>query len=340
LTWFCGGVVTCAALDAAHATIRNKKWAVGNFVRFALHYEHHCQHTQSNNLHITREQFTMSVRFLMAIAIVLVISASSAIAQNQSGRKTDQTADLIAKLRKTIDLEKTDGTSLNELAKGIGDKAGVTVLINEAAFRTIDPNGNPGGLMVKVPQVRGMALATTLNHILGQLTATYLVLKDHLEIVPIEFAAKETKNIESTDDDGPVRLAQPLVSTIFKEKPLNDAVAEIAEEYNLTVIVSPQSGDARTGFVTARFLNTPADKALELLALQCDLRIVKKANAFMITSRDHANDLFNEQMERERTKIEIERSRTAPHFPPQPQPQPPPQPQPQPVPNPNPPPKQ
>jgi hypothetical protein len=264
----------------------------------------------------------MSVRFLTTFAFALALLAGAAIAQNQPGRKPDITADLISKLRKPIDLEKTDSVSLSNLAIGLGEKSGVTVLINESAFKTIDPNGNPGGLTIKVPRVKGMSLTAALNHILSQLEATFLVYKDHIEIVPIAFAAKETKNVAQAEDDGPVRLAQPLVSMIFKEKPLNDAVAELAEEYDLTVVVSPQSGDARTGFVSARFLNTPADKALELLTLQCDLRIIKKANTFMITSRDHANDLFNERNERERAKIELDKFRSAPFFPPQPQPQP------------------
>jgi hypothetical protein len=56
-------------------------------------------------------------------------------------------------------------------------------------------------------------------------------------------------------------------------------------------------------------LNVPADKALELLAVQCDLRVLRKGNTFLITSRDHANDLFNERQERERQKIETERLR-------------------------------
>jgi hypothetical protein len=263
----------------------------------------------------------ISVRFLMALAIALVISASSAIAQNPPGRKPDPTVDLLAKLCKPVDLDRVDAVSLSDLATRIRDKFGVTVFINEPAFKTIDANMDPGAQMVKVPQIRAMSLTTMLPNILGQMEATFLVRKDHIEIVPIAFAARETMNIAPSEDDGPVRLAQPLVSMIFKERPLNEAVAELAEEYNLTVIVSPQSADARTGFVTARLLNTPADKALELLTLQCDLRIVRKANTFLITSRDHANDLFNEHMDRERNKIELEKLRLAPPMQQQPQPQ-------------------
>lgn len=260
----------------------------------------------------------MSLRFLTTLAIALAISTTTAIAQNSSGRKPDPTVELLAKLRKPVDLNKSDGISLTDLVALLGNKFGVTAIINEAAFKSIDVN--PGAETIKVSQTRALPLMTTLPHILSQLEATFLVRKDHIEIVPIVFAAKETKNIASTnEDDDAVQMAEPLVSMIFKEKPLNEAVAELAEEYNLTVIVSPQSGDARTGFVTARLLNTPADKALELLAIQCDLRVIRKANTFLITSRDHANDLFNEKMERERSKIELEKLRSAP--PPQPQPQ-------------------
>jgi hypothetical protein len=279
-----------------------------------------------------------SVRFLMTFALALLaLSAGSASAQNQPGRKPDPTVELLAKLRKPMDLGKLDGISLNDLAALLGEKSGVTVLVNETAFRNIDQAANPGEIMVKVPPLRAMSMTAALPHILGQMDATFLVRKDHIEIVPIAFAAKETKNIASKEDDGPVQLAQPLVSMIFKEKPFNEAVAELAEEYNLTVVISPQSGDARTGFVTARLLNTPADKALELLTVQCDLRIVRKANTFLITSRDHANELFNERMERERSKIDLEKFRNAPPVPQQQlQLQIQPQPQPAPAPNPNP----
>jgi hypothetical protein len=61
--------------------------------------------------------------------------------------------------------------------------------------------------------------------------------------------------------------------------------------------------------VSAHLLNLPADKALELLAEQCDLRVIRKGNAYMITTRDHAKELRAEQLEIERQKIELEKLR-------------------------------
>ena len=76
-------------------------------------------------------------------------------------------------------------------------------------------------------------------------------------------------------------------------------MASLADRYDLTAIVSPQAGDARrAGFITARLLNVPADRALELVALQADLRVVRKGAAFLITSREHADALFQEEIEK------------------------------------------
>ena len=125
------------------------------------------------------------------------------------------------------------------------------------------------------------------------------------------------------NEDGRQSLKEPLVSAVFKEKPLNEAVAAIAERYDLTAIVSPQAGDGRAGFITARLLNVPADRALELLAVQADLRVVRKGAAYLITSREHADGMYQESMEKERAKIELEKFRQMPPPRPEaPQPQP------------------
>jgi hypothetical protein len=259
----------------------------------------------------------MSIRCLIAALVAAMFVAGSASAQT-SARRLDPTADLLAKLRKPVEMERAQDISLTDFASLLGEKFNITALINTAAFRNASPRSTPGSQLLRVPQLHGASWVSMLPHILGQVDAAFLVRRDHIEFLPIAAAGKETKNLADDEDEASPRLAQPLVSMIFKEKPLNEAIAELADEYNLTVIVAPQSGDARTGFVTARLLNTPADRALELLAVQCDLRVAAKGNAFLITTRDHSNDLFNEVMERERSKIELEKLRAAPPMAPQP----------------------
>lgn len=110
----------------------------------------------------------------------------------------------------------------------------------------------------------------------------------------------------------PVPPVDKPVTVMVKEKPFNEVIEKLAEEYDLSVVIAPQSGDARSGFVTARLKNVPVEDALELLAVQCDLRVIRKGNAFLITNRDHANDLFNEKLERERQLIELKQLRETP----------------------------
>ncbi|MBA4188602.1 MAG: hypothetical protein C0467_11430 [Planctomycetaceae bacterium] len=246
----------------------------------------------------------MSSRFLFALAVGLTFVAP-AYADPDVPKKPDPTADLLAKLGKPVDLDKNDDIQLDNLAGLLQQKFGIVAVVNVKAFTTFG-EGDANGLHLKIPSRKGLPLGVVVRQILDKIDATFLVRRAHIEIVPVGFASQETKN---------KRLEEPLVSVIFKEKAFNEAVAELAEEYDLTVVVAPQSGDARMGFVTARLLNVPADKALELLALQCDLRVVRKGNAYLISSRDHVNEMFGERLEKERQKIEVEKLRQAPTAP-------------------------
>lgn len=177
---------------------------------------------------------------------------------------------------------------------------------------------------VAATQLRGLTGHQFLSVVLEGMDATYLVRGARIEVVHLNHAATATgAKLTDPDDGGRPSLAQQLVSMNVKEKPLNVAVALIGERYDLTVVVAAQAGDARTGFVSARLLNVPADKALDLLAVQCDLRVVRQGNAFLVTSRDHANELFAERAERERQGIELERLKVGPPPMPVPAPEPP-----------------
>jgi type II secretory pathway component GspD/PulD (secretin) len=170
-------------------------------------------------------------------------------------------------------------------------------------------------------ELRGLHLHQFLRVVLDSVGATYLVRNNSIEIVSVQYAANLTKAALMPVEGSSVcrHLTQPLVSYIVKEKPLNETVTKIAEMYDLTVVVSPQAGDARMGFVSARLLNMPAEKALELLALQADLRVVRRGAAFLITSKDHANEIFGEELEKERQQIQLQKFREMPVKPPAPE---------------------
>ncbi|VTU02317.1 unnamed protein product [Gemmataceae bacterium] len=211
-----------------------------------------------------------------------------------------------------------------ELLQKMTKWSGLNISVNEQAFKTTQVNDikelKPN---VVATQLRGLTGHQFLATVLEGMDATYLVRGGRIEIVPVAYAARVAKAKLTEPEDGPSVLAEPLVCVSFKEKALNEAVALVAVRYDLTVVVAPQSGDARAGFVTARLLNVPADKALDLLAVQCDLRVVRQANAFLVTSRDHANELFAERVEREKQEIELERLKEGPPPAPAPVPEPP-----------------
>jgi hypothetical protein len=217
-----------------------------------------------------------------------------------------------------------DGVNVSELPLGellqvLAKRHAVNFVVNDNSFKAAGrENVRDEKPNLAATGLTGLTLHQFLVAALDPLEATYLVRNGAVEVVSVAHAAKVTKANAIQGESGPTRLTEPLVCAIVKEKPLNETVAKIAEMYDLTVVVAPQAADAKAGFVTARILNTPADKALELLALQADLRVVRRGTAYLITSRDHANELFNEKLDRERQKIEVEKLREAPVRPPAP----------------------
>ena len=235
----------------------------------------------------------MFARCLATLAAALVFAFPAAAAE-------DPVADLLQKLHTEEVLFEGNINDVPhfELLQKLSAKHKIVFVINEEAFRAInvnDPKDKKPNLATT--QLRGLTVHDMLTKILPSMGATYIVRGKAVEIVPPSYAARVTKSSVVENEEGIKSLAEPLVSAVIKEKPLNEAVAQIAERFDLTVVVSPQAGDARMGFVTARLLNTPADKALELLAVQSDLRVVRKGTAFLITSREHAEGMFAEQME-------------------------------------------
>ena len=213
---------------------------------------------------------------------------------------------------------------LFEMIQQLSLRHEIPFVINEECFRTIGVQDiKTKTVNLTATQLRGQTLHQFLTTILDNLGGTYLIKGKTIEIVTPEYAVRTTKAAAHQDENGRKVLKEPLVSAVFKEKPLNEAVASIAERYDLTVAVSPQAGDARMGFITVRMLNLPADRGVELVALQADLRVVRRGAAYLITSREHADGLFQEEMEKERAKIELDKFRKMP--PPRPE-APPPQP--------------
>jgi hypothetical protein len=194
-----------------------------------------------------------------------------------------------------------------EMLSHLSKQHEVTFIIMEEQFREMgiaDIRDRKPSLVAT--DIKGMTLHRFLTVCLATMNAMYQVREDYIAIVPLPAVTGQA--------------AELLVSVVVKEKPFTEVVEKLAEDFDLSVVIAPQAGDGKAGFVSARLKNVPPETALELLAVQCDLRVVRKGNAFLITSRDHADELFHEQMERERQKIELQKFRDIP--PPKPEPPP------------------
>jgi hypothetical protein len=271
---------------------------------------------------------------LLVLVCALALTATPALAGDpKPAKRADPTEALLDVLEQEFQFK--DGANINEiplfeLLQDLAKRHGITFVINEESFQTHGlPDAKEMKPKVAATGLRGLKLRQFLALSLDSMGAAYLIKNSTIEIVPIAHAQKVTKSAPKLELDGNIpqmgeapRLVEPLVSAVIKEKPLNETVAKLAEMYDLTVVVCPQSGDARTGFVSARLLNVPADKSLELLALQADLRVVRRGTAYLITSKDHANELFNEKLDKERQKVELQKLKEAPAKPPAPAPVP------------------
>jgi hypothetical protein len=260
----------------------------------------------------------MFARLLTAVALATAFAAGPALAADEPAKKQDTAAALLEVLFQQ-EVQIGEGANVNEiplfeLLMNLSKRYAITFVIQEELFRAAE---YPGDIKEAKPRLaatnlRGLKMHNFLTTVLEGMDAAYMVKGAVIEIVPKGHAMKLAGAVKA--------VPTPVVSLVVKEKPLNEAVATLAERYDLNVVVSPQAGDAKTAFVTARLLNIAADDALEMLAVQADLRVVRKGNAFLVTSRDHANELFGEKLEKERQQIELDKFRAAP--PPKPQPEP------------------
>jgi hypothetical protein len=257
----------------------------------------------------------MFLRLVMALTVGLVC-ADFVTAADPPQPQQDNTSELLHILfNKQVEVEgNINEMSLMDLLTFLSKKHGITFAINNESFKA------EGGMDIseKKPSIattnlRGLTLHQLLVRVLDSLGGTYIIKGNVVEVVPLAYAAKVAKAETDMDVNGNLSLKEPLVCAIIRQKPLTDAVELLASRYDLSVTITPQARDGSASAVSARLMNLPADKAIDMLAVQCDLRVVRKGNAFLITSREHAKTLLAEQAEKDRQKIELETLRASIH---------------------------
>jgi len=113
----------------------------------------------------------------------------------------------------------------------LSKKLGMNIVINEQSFRaigvqdirTVTPN-------LSASQMQGLTAHQFLSTLLNWLpSGSYMIRGKAIEILTTEDAARASRSNFNVLDDNRKVLKEPLVSAVFREKPLNEAVASIAE---------------------------------------------------------------------------------------------------------------
>lgn len=135
-------------------------------------------------------------------------------------------------------------------------------------------------------ELNGMCLHAFLKAYLSALPledVTYAVRPDHIEITTKSAVREEAGLDESEAEQAtPSRMNLPIVCLAVKEKPLSAVFDELRRVYGLNIVV--RGPDRSKTPITIQLLNVPADNALELIAEQAELGVVRKGNTFRINS--------------------------------------------------------
>jgi len=223
------------------------------------------------------------------LCVGLCMSGDMALAQ-EAKTSADPVSDTVAKLRQPLKInQELDGMQLKDVIRTVEKDHNLKFIVDENAFKSAGEASILDKKLTLKQSVGGIRFGKALGIMLSSMEATYIVHKDHIAIVPV--SARE--NVV-------------CVTGIYKERPLNEVLAEIADDHDVTILVAPQSGDARMTFINSRLLNVPIESAIELLAVQADLRVIKRKGAYLITGKDHANEMNEETHNTAMRKIELQ----------------------------------
>ncbi len=143
----------------------------------------------------------------------------------------------------------------------------------------------------------GLPLETFLRVALPDINATFLVRKHYIEITTWQAASANFDDAQAAsfyrgESSLPVSVRDtPLVSAVVKEKPLDEVLTQMADRYGFTVIIAIQvAEDAKTP-VSARLMNVPFGTALDVLAMNAGLKVVRRDNTFIVTTIEHKYEL-------------------------------------------------
>src|SRR5262249_30697711 len=150
----------------------------------------------------------------------------------------------------------------------------VTFCVNERAFQAEDFKdvlkaeiANPNA-MPPMKAKLSMVLQKILDRVKVKSGAAFFIRRDQVEITTTAAQCAELRLVKI----GPM---PPLVHLTADRKPLDEALAIVADQAAVNVAFDPRVSDKATTPVTVHMMNTPIDAALFLLADMAELTFVR-----------------------------------------------------------------
>jgi len=204
-----------------------------------------------------------------------------AAAQEAASKQAERLRGL---LTKPMSIE-FDAGPLKEALGFLSERKGVPILVDAEAFQTDllipDVESQP----VRLPRMNGVRFDAVLRRLAGQVHGVYLLRSGHIEITTPERLAAEIGREVSPDRQ------VPLVYTSYDQRPLEQALKDIADSTESNVLLDPRAKEKAKEQVTATFRNVPVDTAVRLLADLAGLELVMVDAVHYVTTHENAEAL-------------------------------------------------
>jgi hypothetical protein len=177
------------------------------------------------------------------------------------------------------------------------DRYGFSFDVNERAFRAEKMNDVLKTAITErdpIPPMNKATLAWVLKKILERIPvrsgAVFLIRRGGVEITTGKAVREELKLPEPAKGARPDVLP-PIVWEEIENEPLSAALRVLAAAGETPVLLDPRAKEKAATKVTAELHNVPLEAALELLADMAGLAIVRKSNAYYVTTPENAERL-------------------------------------------------
>jgi hypothetical protein len=220
---------------------------------------------------------------------------------------------LIDRLTDTVMFDGFDDPrfTLQDALDYLADRYDLSFDVDEKAFAKAIGKDKPRSILAEpvattpIPKMRGVSLERVLEKILARVEvdsgATFLIHKDQIFITTGAAASKEIL--------GDITLPLPrLLHRHMEKRLLRDALEEIAEYTDATVVLDESVGDKAKETVSARFLNATPETAVRIVADRTGLTVVRIDNVLYVTTREKAEKL--------REDVEMDKKRQSRQMPP------------------------